>query len=130
MNYSGFPVTYQPMMPMQYQPTIQPQAPNISNSGTNNGIVWVQGEAGAKAYPVAPGNSLLLMDSEAHQFYIKSTDQSGMPMPLRIFSYEEVLESVKNSDSKDFITRDEFEKRISELTVKPNRVKKEVKEDE
>ena len=46
-----------------------------------NGLLWVQGEEAAKAYMVAAGNSVLLMDSEKHSFYIKSTDQSGMPMP-------------------------------------------------
>lgn len=52
-------------------------------------IIWVQGEEGAKAYMVAAGNSVLLMDSENSVFYIKSTDASGMPQPLRIFDYTE-----------------------------------------
>lgn len=53
----------------QQQPTAQQTAP----------IIWVQGEEGAKAYMVAAGNSVLLMDSENSTFYIKSTDASGMP---------------------------------------------------
>ena len=67
----------------QYQPQQQP-APQ-----QNSGLIWVQGEEGAKAYMVAPGASVLLMDSEAQAFYIKSADASGMPMPLRIFDYTE-----------------------------------------
>lgn len=52
-------------------------------------IKWVQGEAGAKAYLLAPGKRILLMDSESDTFYVKSTDQNGVPLPLRIFDYKE-----------------------------------------
>lgn len=77
-NYGNyFPASYQPIQPMTQQ---YPQ---------NNGIVWVQGEAGAKSYLVGAGNSVILMDSEDSTFYIKSTDASGMPLPLRTFDYTE-----------------------------------------
>lgn len=68
----------------QYQQ--QMTQPAQQNSG---GILWVQGEEGAKGYLVAAGNSVMLMDSENSTFYIKSTDASGMPLPLRIFDYTE-----------------------------------------
>lgn len=69
----------------QPQPQMQPpQQPQPQSS-----ITWVQGEEGAKAFLVAAGNSVLLMDSEAPVFYIKSTDASGVPMPLRIFDFHE-----------------------------------------
>lgn len=74
-------------------------------------IIWVQGEEGAKAYMVAAGNSVLLMDSESSVFYIKSTDASGMPQPLRIFDYTERgkadLQKAEAKNSK-FVTREEF----------------------
>lgn len=69
----------------QQQPTAQQTAP----------IIWVQGEEGSKAYMVAAGNSVLLMDSENSTFYIKSTDASGMPQPLRVFDYSERTASQK-----------------------------------
>lgn len=53
---------------------------------------WVQGIAGAKAFLVAPGNSVPLFDSEGNSFYIKAVDKSGMPLPLRIFDYHERIE--------------------------------------
>ena len=62
-------------------------------------IIWVQGEEGAKAYMVAAGNSVLLMDSENSAFYIKSTDASGMPLPLRVFDYKERAAAVSPSSS-------------------------------
>ena len=97
-NYNQF---YQPplqdnlaqMRSNQYMqmPQMQPMQSmqQAQNQQSSNGIIWVQGEEGAKAYMVAPGNSVLLMDSENSAFYIKSSDNSGMPMPLRIFDYVE-----------------------------------------
>lgn len=126
-NY-GLPApNYQ--LPMQYQQQypIQQTISNTPINSTNNssGIVWVQGEAGAKAYPVAPGNSVLLMDSEAECFYIKSTDSSGVPMPLRAFTYTEIVQSneVKEPsiDTSQFVTRgelDELRHMIDELKPK------------
>lgn len=104
---------YQNYYPQQYQQNQQ------------NGIVWVQGIEGAKAYPVASGASVLLMDSEENVFYIKSTDQSGMPSPLRIFDYAERKEEAQKVDTSQFITRDEFEQKISELKRKPKEKKNE-----
>lgn len=102
---SGYPYT-------QNFNTSQPQSQPQSN-----GINWVQGEAGAKSYVIAPGQSVMLMDSENNVFYIKSTDPSGMPMPLRIFDYTERTQQQQkqNNPQNEFITRKEFEKRLMEL---------------
>ena len=78
-------------------------------------IIWVQGEEGAKAYMVAAGNSVLLMDSENSAFYIKSTDASGMPLPLRVFDYKERTTAAKTPPQTaqqpgvEFVTRAEFD---------------------
>ena len=88
----------------------------------NNGIQWVQGEEAAKSYYVQPGKSVLLMDSESKCFYIKSVDASGMPLPLRIFDYTERTQTAPTSPTtnatpnNDYITREEFERRISEIS--------------
>ena len=77
-------------------------------------IIWVQGEEGAKAYMVAAGNSVLLMDSENSAFYIKSTDASGMPLPLRVFDSKERTTAAKTPPQTaqqpgvEFVTRAEF----------------------
>lgn len=68
---------------LRYQPQQQFQQQN------NNGIVWVQGEAAAKSYPVAPNTTVMLLDSENSTFYLKTSDASGMPLPLRVFDYSE-----------------------------------------
>jgi len=79
----------------------------------SNTINWVQGEAGAKSFLVAPGQSVLLMDSESSVFYIKSSDASGMPMPLRVFEYKE--RTAPTQQQTNYVTREEFEKRFAEL---------------
>lgn len=101
------------MNQFQQQPVQIPQ--NVPQPQQNsNGILWVSGEVGAKSYLVAPGTSVLLMDSEAERFYIKSTDASGMPQPLRIFEYHEVSaqippkQPVQEPDNK-YVTRQEYD---------------------
>lgn len=61
----------------QYQNQYQPQSSRI----------WVQGEAGARAYLVAPGNTVELWDSDAQSIYLKSADASGIPS-MRIIDYK------------------------------------------
>jgi len=98
----------QAMPQMVQQPAQQPQQ-------TSNSIIWVQGEAGAKSYLVAPGSTVMLLDSEGSTFYLKSTDNSGMPMPLRIFDFKERTESQKPASTPlealvaEYVTRQEFE---------------------
>ena len=108
------------------QPMVQPvqQMPTPAQQ-TNNGLVWVQGEAGAKSFLVAPGCTVMLMDSEGERFYLKSADASGMPLPLRVFEYKERTETAQQTaggsvtafddlDNK-FVTRDEFERRMASI---------------
>lgn len=109
----------------------QPQYPNpmspqtsFTNQQQNNGLVWVQGEAGAKSYLVAPNTTVLLMDSENQRFYLKSSDSSGMPQPLRIFEYTERTQSAQNAplaqesiDLSSFATKAEFDAFKSEINT-------------
>lgn len=104
-------------MQAQYQ---QPQQQNV-----NQGILWVQGEAGAKSYLVAPNTSVLLMDSDESAFYLKSADSSGMPS-LRTFKYiettnqpKENLKSNNNADI-DFVPKKEFEEFKAEILKRIN----------
>ena len=90
-------------------------------------IIWVQGENAAKAYPVLAGQSVLLMDSEQSVLYIKSTDQSGMPLPLRIFDYTERNQNgnvAPLAERPDYISREEFEKFREEIRNDLRRAKR------
>ena len=109
----------------QFQPPTAPPATQPMAQQGNNGLIWVQGEAGAKSYIVAPGNTVMLMDSEGERFYLKSADASGMPMPLRIFEYKERTETPSQASSApvttqsvnldNFVTREEFEQRMASM---------------
>ena len=134
------PYSYQPNYFNPYnQPQTQAQAmpanaPNLPQNA-NNGVNWVQGLAGAKSWAVAPNNTVLLMDSESERFYLKSTDASGMPLPLRIFEYKETTgaEQPKNpiQNGVEYVTKAEFNAFRDELLYgKPEKRKAEVKEDE
>ena len=87
---NGFPVTYpqyypqfQMQQPVMQQPVQQPvPAPQPQNSN----LIWVQGEAGAKSYLVAPNTTVQLWDSEKQSIYLKSADATGMPS-MKILDY-------------------------------------------
>ena len=115
---------YNPYQFGQVNP-LQPQMDRLANmqaqfqqqqaQPVNQGILWVQGEAGAKSYLVAPNTSVLLMDSEESRFFIKTTDNAGMPT-LRTFEYQEVTAGAApvpqkqpeiNMDDK-YVTRQEY----------------------
>lgn len=142
--YTGYGQPYQDRLAQlqnQYQQAMTPPP-------VNQGLLWVQGEAGAKSYLVAPNTTVLLMDSEAQRFFIKTTDPAGMPN-LRTFEYSEVSgikTTVEPNGMEDkFVTREEYEELkeqyetiITKLNVfltpvtteKPTRKTKEVKDDE
>lgn len=94
-----------------------PQQTQVQTQQVSSNVVWCQGEAGAKSYLVAPGQSVWLIDSENEGiFYIKTVDLSGMPMPLRIFEFKERKPKQENTQpNNEYITRKEFEKRLLEL---------------
>jgi hypothetical protein len=96
-------------------------------------IIWVSGEAGAKSYLVAPGNTVMLLDAENSVFYLKSADASGMPLPLRIFDYKErsathsqVAGGSVNGEKIDFgkfVTREEFDELKASIVSQPTHKK-------
>ena len=136
-NLQQLRMQYQQPMQMQ-QPS--PQAQPVSSSAP----IWVQGEAGAKAYRVEPGSCVLLMDSENSCFYLKSSDMTGMPS-MRIFDYVErgaaphTMPQIQQQAAPvmmgDFVPRTEFDQlkaQVAELLTKrrPTKAEKEDVTDE
>lgn len=124
MAYSPFPVGYQPTQ-LYYQPNYQPVQNTPQNQ--NNGIIWVQGIAGAKSYLTAPNTTVQLWDSEAQVIYLKSADASGMPsMKILDYTIREndqpvTAQSLAQNDER-YVTKEELktfreslEKRFSAL---------------
>jgi hypothetical protein len=90
----------------------------------NSNLIWVQGEAGAKSYLVAPNNTLPLWDSEAQVIYLKSADASGMPS-MKILDYtirdNQTTKAPLNEKTEEYATKDElatFKKEVKEMIKK------------
>lgn len=96
---------------------------------TNSGIIWVQGESGAKSYLVAPNSTVQLWDSESQTIYIKSADASGMPS-IKILDYkirENEQDKIKNEINKKQVENTELlENEIEGLNKELENLKKEI----
>lgn len=101
MAYNYFPTGYQPQM-FYPQQNAQPQQ-------TQSALTWVQGEAGAKSYLVAPNSTVVLWDSESPTIYIKSSDGSGLPN-MRVLDYTERTAKPKEEAKTEFAPISDFEK--------------------
>lgn len=101
--------------PFQYQdqlsqlrsmPMTMPGQSYQMQARQDNGLNWVQGEAGAKSWFVNPGATVLLMDSESQRFYLKSADPNGVPQ-MRTFEYAEIGAQAP-AEPKKYLTVEEF----------------------
>lgn len=166
MPYNYFP-SYPPMYPQQYpiQPTTpmpdqlaqlrqqpQQQVPQVplqqGQPSTMTGPVFVSGEAGARGFMVAAGNTVMLIDADpdSNVFWLKSADSAGMPS-MRTFDYKERINPDKSHLQAAQATqelgavytpREDFyalEGRLNALekeldSMKPKKTKKEEKDDE
>jgi hypothetical protein len=105
-----------------YAPNRSVMPPNTAYNAINNGIIWVQGIEGAKAYQIAPNSNVMLMDSENDgRFYIKVSDNVGM-CNLRTFSYVETTGQEPFSrghendiDMSQYVTKDELQEALKNL---------------
>lgn len=86
----------------------------------STGVIWVQGEAGAKSYLVAPNSTVYLWDSESQTIYVKSADASGMPS-IKVLDYK-VRNTAPEAKTSNFVTRDE----LAAIQKEIERLKKEV----
>ena len=126
---NGFPMNYPQytqQYPQQYQQPIPTPQQQI-NQNQNNPIIWVSGEAGAKAYLVAPNTTVQLWDSEANCVYLKSADASGMPS-MKILDYtiregEKPQNTPLKNDMNNYATKEELNAFRSEILQTIEKVK-------
>lgn len=120
--FNGFPATY----PQMYQPT------QYQQNNQQGGKIWVQGEAGAKSYLVAPNSTVDLWDSENQTIYIKSADAAGLPS-IKVLDYT-IRETPKNPSnsfspdqggkSQEYATKAEIEALNNELRSLKSKIEK------
>lgn len=91
---------YQPNYQQNYQPQTNQQS----------GLIWVQGEAGAKSFLVAPNTTVQLWDSDENVIYIKTADSSGMPsMKILDYTIREPNTSSRQKNDIEYVTKTEFQ---------------------
>lgn len=113
------------------QPQVQMPQMQMAQPSQQSTINWVQGDVGARAYNVNPGMSVLLMDSEGQNFYIKSADTMGMPT-LKKYAYSEVIEEpmrlesheAKQIDTAFSATREEVKQLHEEIHTLKEQIKR------
>ena len=106
-------------MAYNYYPAGYNYYPQYQQNNQQSGIIWVQGEAGAKSYMVAPNTTVQLWDSESQTIYLKSADASGMPS-MRIIDYtirDNAPKTPNLTASSDFVTKDELQAVVNELNA-------------
>lgn len=120
-----FPATYGYPMPYQSQ-MYQNQMPQQPSIGQNCIIAaWVQGEPAMKSFALGPNQKAFLFNTEENTFCMKSTDASGMPLPIEMFEYKRRDGTSSTAqptqiqqpqiDVSAFVTRDELESRIAKF---------------
>ena len=120
---NGFPMSYPQM---NYQPMSYAQL-QYNNQQNQSGPIWVSGEAGAKAYLVAPNTTVQLWDSESQTIFVKSADASGMPS-MKILDYT-IREGEKQqniplkNDMNNYATKEELNAFRTEILQTIEKVK-------
>lgn len=100
---------------------------NYPYQTNGNYYYFVSGVEGAKTFQMSANQTVMLMDSDHPVCYMKTTNSLGQPT-LRFFKLEEVDENTIRAlatpmmqNSKDFVTKDDFNKlndKITELISK------------
>lgn len=125
-QFQQIPIQQQmPMQqPIQQMPMVQ-QMPTVQPSDDR---IWVQGEAGAKAYFVAANATVVLWDTESPTLYIKSADATGKPLDMDIIDLSRRAKNIptmpQNSPTEHkctcgdkFVLKKDFEALQSEISA-------------
>ena len=109
MNYGyGIPQNYS-----------QGQQTNFENT-----FAWVYGDAGAEAYPVAPGRTVLLMHYSEPILYVKTVDMNGRPLPIEVYElvrrnggYSQAPQIPQQSqmNMNEYVKKSELESQVNEI---------------
>ena len=102
-NYSGIGQQMYPNTQMSYANT------QTQQTQSNQGLIWVDGEVGAKAYQMPTGwpanQPIALWDTNDTVIYLKSTNPMGMPNPLQRAHY--TLDGMKSGEKREGYSGDE-----------------------
>lgn len=121
--------TYQ--QPVNVSIPQQSYSPSQQQMQPAQGMIWVDGEVGAKAYQIPQGwpsgTPIALWDTNDTVIYLKSNNQMGMPNPLQKIHY--TLEENKNAqmlpagnmsgapapETQNYVTKNDLEQMKNEI---------------
>lgn len=126
-NYSGY-------YPMPGTNGYNYHSGNMGQAGTSGNMMgqatgqnmsspfnWVLGQGEAESFPVSPGCTVILWDSNANIIYLKTADQTGRPS-MRKLRWEEYVDTLPVSqptiNPDEYVTRKEFDELLKRLTEK------------
>ena len=99
-NYGGIG---QQMYPTAFPQVSQAAVPQSTPTQSAQGLIWVDGEVGAKAYQLPAGlpanQPVALWDTNDTVIYLKSVNPMGMPNPLQKAHY--TLEGTKSGEKRE-----------------------------
>lgn len=136
-NYPAYQQQYQ--QPIQFQQPIQYQQ---NSSSQNQILAWVKDEKEVLDYPLSPGQSIFLMTQNEEYLYAKSCDQLGKTTYMKKRLIDETDSQDQKVDLREYIRREEIEdlisdriqreieKKMSEISFKPTKARKQVIIDE
>jgi hypothetical protein len=130
-NNWGYSGVGQQMYPQYNQQSMAQQMPQQTSGACPHGLIWVDGEIGAKAYQLPQGlpanQPVALWDTNDTIIYLKSVNPMGMPNPLQKAHY--TLEEQRGSsggtrsmatepvvpDMSDYVRKEDMERVKREL---------------
>ena len=98
--------------PFPQQQNFMQQVPQSAPS-SNITVQLVQGENGARLYPVAPNITALLFDFNAGKFWIKATGANGFPSQFTAYNFVE--EKTPEQTANGFVSQAEFDEVKNQL---------------
>ena len=120
--YNGFPATYQPMyQPYPYQPVTQSNQPAVQSRMVE--VFPAEGEAAVPSFPVNNGGTVMIMDRADAFIAVKSVSLDGTPS-ITYYDKRPPAPETPPVDMGAYVTREEFEARLSAFAPVTKRASK------
>ena len=111
--YNGYANNVNYGQPIQGPSTAVPNPTWQNQFSQTNGlsIAQISDDSQINSYPVAAGNTVLLINFSTQKFYLKSTNVNGVPMPIQTanWNWEQNVQGNQQSQISDGVSRREFE---------------------
>lgn len=117
-NNWGYSGVGQQMYPQYQSQQSMAQLPQTQQTQGGHGLIWVDGEIGAKAYQFPqgwpPNQPIALWDTNDTVIYLKSINPMGMPNPLQKAHY--TLEGMNSGEKRQGYSGDTEPMKLPDMT--------------